>query len=78
MKKGDLVTIVMESPYHSSEYGWDGKRRNSLGKYGVIVDEHLKYEDKQMNMWSESWKIRFIDGSYEIWAESDLKLVAES
>ena len=79
MKKGDLVKIVMDSPYHSSEYGWDGEpSRNSLGKYGVIVEEHSTYEDTQVNLWTESWKIRFIDGSYEVWRENDLKLVAQS
>ncbi len=79
MKKGDLVKIVMESPYHSSEYGWDGDtKRNLLGKYGVIVAKHLKYEDDQMNFWEQSWKVRFIDGSYEIWGQDSLKLMAES
>lgn len=78
MKKGDLVKIVAGTPYHSSDYGWDGKKKNSLGKYGVIVDGHLKYADTQVNFWIESWKIRFIDGSYGIWCESDLHLMAES
>lgn len=74
IKIGDLVRIVPQDGWESSDFHWDGDDFYKGGRYGVIVAPFHTPFNKPYDY--STWKIKLISGNVAIYPARELEILA--
>lgn len=75
MKRGDFVKINSDTPWQTSEFGWDREYWDVRGAYGLVLDVFIRDPYEAVGC---MWKVRDLDGKIGLYRKSELKLLAKS
>jgi len=76
VKRGDFVKITAETPFQTSEFGWDREYWDGRGTYGLILDVFNR--DSSPPFVGYMWKVRDLGGKIGLYRQTELKLLAKS